>query len=197
MRGEHRTPPCKPSLVGGPSPRARGTRAAEPRGLAELWSIPACAGNTPSSVCTHRPEAGPSPRARGTRPRWTANGILARSIPACAGNTSHLGLLIACLPVHPRVRGEHILRASRSPRIPGPSPRARGTPQVHDVRGCDWRSIPACAGNTFLSGLMSINPNGPSPRARGTRCLCPAVTAIDCGPSPRARGTRRHTQLPS
>ena len=127
MRGEHVTTLVKANGYRGPSPHARGTRSdlrAQRRGLR---SIPACAGNTassmrgPSSPTVHprmrgehakadlveRYRDGPSPHARGTRLALVRLRAVQRSIPACAGNTCARTSRNYWPTVHPRMRGEH------------------------------------------------------------------------------------------
>ena len=164
--------------------------------------IPACAGNTRSAL----PRVGldgSSPRARGTRDchrRHTADGRR-RFIPACAGNTlapadrrvlhrgssprargthlSHPRRRSSDEAVHPRVRGEHVWMACRTP--PGSvHPRVRGE-HASPLMPCSIASrrfIPACAGNTTTWGGAAIARSGSSPRARGTRCRCGAPRLI-------------------
>ena len=59
--------------------------------------------------------------------------LLNRFIPTCVGNTSCLLLLLAPLPVHAHVCGEHYLSQP---------------PPLHTRR-----FIPTCVGNTFSAGL--------------------------------------------
>ena len=148
VRGEHDQRQHQQRVVGGSSPRARGTRSEPATRPALARFIPACAGNTSSNVKNTAPNpvhprvrgehrayddgiaaaAGSSPRARGTRHRRLQRRHLGRFIPACAGNTSSQSSSSPTTPVHPRVRGEHsAAELLLLPKI---------------------RFIPACAGNT-------------------------------------------------
>ena len=66
MRGEHSIAAIAVSIFHGPSPHARGTRLDDPHVRELSRSIPACAGNTPSSAARRTHAPGPSPHARGT-----------------------------------------------------------------------------------------------------------------------------------
>ena len=147
LTGEHADLIIRGLIARGSSPRARGTHLAinECAGIQRF--IPAGAGNTTSEAqtCTAptvhprgRGEhgriyftggyrAGSSPRARGTRPARHPARLSHRFIPAGAGNTYRYRSRVSCVSVHPRGRGEHILRMSAAPPQAGSSPRARGT----------------------------------------------------------------------
>ena len=176
MRGEHSVCSFADSASSGSSPRARGTRLARQWDPLPYRFIPACAGNTghssasASSPAVHprvRGEhfgaceivsapAGSSPRARGTlSDAGTKTGVL-RFIPACAGNTPGGRLPNPLKPVHPRVRGEHLVLSGSCSRCYGSSPRARGTQNWRIRSAQRWRFIPACAGNTwhFLGAMI-------------------------------------------
>ena len=151
--------------------------------------IPACAGNTVDEVpgaslgpvhprvCGEHADlasslaggSGSSPRVRGTRSAHDLGLAGGRFIPACAGNTAHEGTRQPPDAVHPRVCGEHDVRA-RGWRAPhGSSPRVRGT-RGWARRGRDsTRFIPACAGNTplFTAFRMSSTVH---PRVCGEHC---------------------------
>src|SRR5690606_32800532 len=108
VRGEHLSHAAELLNERGPSPRARGAHA-QLKALGNgVGTIPACAGSTPRTRASVRPEGdhprvrgehvisenpdlfagGPSPRARGApAPAQTAE-VAAGTIPACAGSTS-------------------------------------------------------------------------------------------------------------
>ena len=154
----------------GSSPLARGTPWRF-RPVGGLWRlIPARAGNTYRTVrgccgCTAHPrsrgehelttmttnkQTGSSPLARGT-PHTRINARShTRLIPARAGNT-YVNIMPELLtPAHPRSRGEHEPRGSKSEKFTGSSPLARGTqPRLLRYRS-PGRLIPARAGNTLL-----------------------------------------------
>ena len=98
------------TLAQGLSPRVRGNLQDQPRGLGQLRSIPACAGEPPTMlrppstlhysvyprVCGGTAEMlrsmtwqeGLSPRVRGNRHALATLELITRSIPACAGEPS-------------------------------------------------------------------------------------------------------------
>ena len=147
MRGEHQIQPQEIEHLSGSSPHARGTHPIHREHGANRRFIPACAGNTPKSSLIQRPStvhprmrgehvqrpaqalgaAGSSPHARGTLPVGALGVARARFIPACAGNTADAVFRSSAMPVHPRVRGEHIAPASLDEALRGSSPHARGT----------------------------------------------------------------------
>ena len=203
-----------PAILGGPSPRLRGTRVPKGREAHRGRSIPAPAGNTktifsglrPRSVhpraCGEHPRrpgpwtpvCGPSPRLRGTLDTLGLKLLEHRSIPAPAGNTTEKGTSRELSTVHPRACGEHLFHRRRQTYAPGPSPRLRGTPVDVAVEVSGTRSIPAPAGNT--SHLRIPRRKGPvHPRACGEHAVATRRYSSQTGPSPRLRGTQaRHTR---
>ncbi len=111
--------------VTGPSPRARGSRRLDHGAAAGPRSIPACAGEPPSSAPSSAPSSvhprvrggahehgapvlpgwGPSPRARGSPSPPSSPPASFGSIPACAGEPGRPGHHGTRGAVHPRVRG--------------------------------------------------------------------------------------------
>ena len=192
----------------GPSPRVRGSRggiraAGIPRG-----SIPACAGkpihaaSCPAISGVHprvcgeagmlqmaqEPGEGPSPRVRGS-PAAGARGARAPgSIPACAGKPWPSRLSTSGSRVHPRVCGEAWPSATSRFRVPGPSPRVRGSPDEVGADALVARSIPACAGKPRASrrttATLRVHPRVCGEAVRGGRW-----TTTRRGPSPRVRGS--------
>ena len=193
----------------GRSPRARGRPVVLPCVLFHDGSIPACAGETPTSYsCSvdHRVDprvrggddierwlissvSGRSPRARG-RPRARDQGRRpAGSIPACAGETlAHL-VDQAGHEVDPRVRGGDGSRRFRAFFVPGRSPRARGRRDGVDDFLALLGSIPACAGETSRSGGC-VEPRQVDPRVRGGDTHAQNRRGRCTGRSPRVRGRR-------
>ena len=115
-----------------------------------------------------RPASGLSPRTRGTLRAACPSRRQRRFIPAFAGNTSPARATTASISVHPRVRGEHLLRPVRCRAPPGSSPRTRGTrsPVFRSGRG---RSVhPRVRGEHVNSRVASTSASGSSPRTRGT-----------------------------
>ena len=167
---------CRQTASGvGSSPHSRGTHRAVTRSLVPAGLIPAFAGNTTrqQQKDTHsrahpriRGEhvaigvrsvigEGSSPHSRGTHNgfvRYLADEGL---IPAFAGNTSPLGVLIDGSRAHPRIRGEHELRAKMNEIMPGSSPHSRGTHQGRCDGGGPLGLIPAFAGNTWAPKIMT------------------------------------------
>ena len=152
----------------GSSPRVRGTRSYQLRRRFEEGIIPACAGNTCHAqfcerkrgdhprVCgehcawlsSRSVKRGSSPRVRGTPAEIVVALKAPGIIPACAGNTTARGYRCAAMRDHPRVCGEHKLRAFDLGIPKGSSPRVRGTPVAAHIRRVGDGIIPACAGNT-------------------------------------------------
>ena len=131
---------------------------------------------------------GSSPRLRGTRRPAEPAGHGLRFIPAPAGNTSSVSPRGRPWPVHPRACGEHRGRSHHAGRMPGSSPRLRGTlwrPR-HDPQ--HPRFIPAPAGNT-LSSEANRRIRPVHPRACGEHVTPEPATAAPAGSSPRLRGT--------
>ena len=193
----------------GLSPRVRGNREQNGYRRDYHWSIPACAGEpdarrfvsrnstvyprvcggTPASARQASRIMGLSPRVRGNPPGPARRRQCPGSIPACAGEPRQ-SLSPSCLKqVYPRVCGGTSMPAFQTPSQKGLSPRVRGNrgrqcghPQRH-------RSIPACAGEPVVLGLLStaatVYPRvcGGTPERRRRR---PPWAGL----SPRVRGNR-------
>ena len=208
-RGEARRAGTPSGAPSGPSPRARGSRAAEAAIERRQGSIPASAGKpTRSRQWRSRPgvhprergEArqpplcdgsigGPSPRARGSLAERPGDQRRLGSIPASAGKPRTASHRSRWGGVHPRERGE-AAAARVQLRMPmGPSPRARGSLSVLDPRVSPLRSIPASAGKP-LHRRRRARDRGVHPRERGEACSRMASRWPRRGPSPRARGSR-------
>jgi len=209
VRGEHSNQVAASGRRGGSSPRARGTPRARPPRHGGRWLIPACAGNTrsrhsrPSWTPAHPRvrgehrlapllqvrDDGSSPRARGTPLGASTEEPPHGLIPACAGNTTVPLPTCSTSLAHPRVRGEHFPSVGPRGRVPGSSPRARGTPARGVPRGLGARLIPACAGNTL--GRDNLRPRIEAhPRVRGEHNRGFDFGFQRGGSSPRARGTQ-------
>ena len=124
--GEQPKHPACNSMIGGSSPRMRGTECDVFLFYNRRRFIPAYAGNRPGlclfqyffavhprvcgeqSIITIFPETGDgsSPRMRGTAARRVLVGATPRFIPAYAGNSQHLQKDFSYFSVHPRVCGE-------------------------------------------------------------------------------------------
>jgi len=161
-------------VVGGSSPRLRGTRLPVVSEHHQLRFIPAPAGNAsvPSARASARTvhpracgerrfatfhaylRAGSSPRLRGTREQRRHGCRDLRFIPAPAGNALAGTLPFTSRTVHPRACGERFFGGAVGVLSCGSSPRLRGTqPRM----GCSWlllRFIPAPAGNAFKGAFV-------------------------------------------
>jgi len=133
---------------------------------------------------------GSSPRLRGT-PRLDALQIpMSRFIPAPAGNASASSVRRRSFTVHPRACGERTNPGLVGRRIPGSSPRLRGTLGFDLGHLGELRFIPAPAGNAFaakaMQGMLAVHP-----RACGERVRLYPDRHLNSGSSPRLRGTPR------
>ena len=89
---------------------------------------------------------------------------------------------------YPRVCGEHLRHAARSPRNLGSSPRMRGTPRRRSQVWCHHWIIPAYAGNTDGTPVVKAI-KGDHPRVCGEHMVDAGGVASIPGSSPRMRGT--------
>ncbi len=131
---------------------------------------------------------GSSPRVRGTRRQPGPAGRHPRFIPARAGNTAALQNGFGPSAVHPRACGEHSERFNASLPHIGSSPRVRGT-RAEGLPDLDPpRFIPARAGNTagtrLLTAQLPVHP-----RACGEHSSAFTCSFQPPGSSPRVRGT--------
>ncbi len=147
MRGEHQNASGAHDVDRGSSPHARGT--------------PAGFGRRP-------PHCRSSPHARGTHASRINHLRPIRFIPACAGNTFRSRQPPHGPPVHPRMRGEHVITNQGAGDLTGSSPHARGT--LDDISRC-FQSPPV------------------HPRMRGEHPGRPVLNPPVVGSSPHARGT--------
>ena len=126
---------------------------------------------------------------RGTHESFVDFGWWKGIIPAYAGNTTRCQ---SCPPVirdHPRVCGEHQLKANILNTYPGSSPRMRGTLVMCMKCGMLLGIIPAYAGNT--SSCSPPHPCGRDhPRVCGEHYAKATENKVRSGSSPRMRGTR-------
>ena len=120
-----------------------------------------------------RGATGSSPQARGTLPTRFFFVFHERFIPAGAGNTPSRRPRCVTVPVHPRRRGEHVLRWMLGNVVCGSSPQARGTPLSPLPGTGKTRFIPAGAGNTSHTA-GSIWRDTVHPRRRGEHQIAPA-----------------------
>src|SRR5208337_4834775 len=90
---------------------------------------------------------------------------------------------------HPRACGEHHLLTVVPGCSRGSSPRLRGTQRAVLAAGLVNRIIPAPAGNTATTNIVSL-ASSDHPRACGEHKSGIARKLSDAGSSPRLRGTR-------
>ena len=168
MRGEHSARSSVGRNFMGSSPHARGAlELADAQGI-DLRIIPACAGSTPlmppdsprqwdhprmrgehpQPPGTRLHEHGSSPHARGAHRRRDRQLGRRGIIPACAGSTSNVGDFQLNRGDHPRMRGEHRVRAAAGLPRRGSSPHARGAQRPRRTAHRAMGIIPACAGST-------------------------------------------------
>ena len=207
-RGEQRAAALDDGCAGGSSPRTRGTGAVHRPRISQRRFIPAHAGNRRSGSASGgagsvhpraRGEqsryqyatalrAGSSPRTRGTVALGLAGGRDDRFIPAHAGNSWARTPAMRSRSVHPRARGEQCPLDCHTPRVPGSSPRTRGTgfARLHQLDLL--RFIPAHAGNS-RKAFKTRPPKSVHPRARGEQGWLLGQLAVVVGSSPRTRGT--------
>ena len=208
--GEQQVAEIIVGVIGGSSPRMRGTGLLRPSASSHHRFIPAHAGNSDSSLITalgdavhpracgeqtpgtfsQRTASGSSPRMRGTEPYQSSETTSPRFIPAHAGNRGALIPATSPAPVHPRACGEQAFclcsRFARS----GSSPRMRGTALAGGRHAGSDRFIPAHAGNRSATASASM-PGPVHPRACGEQIGLGAGSRERDGSSPRMRGTGR------
>ena len=197
----------------------RGNRPLRPRPGLHVGSIPACAGEPPSTTrltnsCTVYPRVcggtdtvarrvspmvGLSPRVRGNHELTALRKQFDGSIPACAGEPSTQPPHRPGSGVYPRVCGG--TRVAETVRLasPGLSPRVRGNRLPSDGAHRLSRSIPACAGEP-TSGSPGAAPSAVYPGVCGGTFSPLMPTWIKTGLSPRVRGNPpaqdRHPSTP-
>ena len=186
--GEHAVQGRRVRLMGGSSPRMRGTPGRSHVSVRMAGIIPAYAGNT----CRPLPYSTPSrdhPRVCGEH-AFLATDLRVRIgiIPAYAGNTRCDRRGREIMRDHPRVCGEHLRAEIYCSILWGSSPRMRGTRHHRFRRGVGPWIIPAYAGNTRLSSKKGY-PSGDHPRVCGEHALFASAKADPLGSSPRMRGT--------
>ena len=195
-------------VMGGSSPRTRGTGIGGPLQPAPLRFIPAHAGNSYAPRHRHaqapvHPRArgeqqykritttnapGSSPRTRGTVEVVQDEGLPARFIPAHAGNRWQQPARWRPTAVHPRARGEQLHSKHIVVMECGSSPRTRGTGPAPPNEPHHVRFIPAHAGNRCVAASCT-DTRPVHPRARGEQQRQVAGDVAVGGSSPRTRGT--------
>ena len=174
-------------LTSGSSPRVRGT-GAQVVAVAPVYVHPRACGEQIRPPGVARLGCGSSPRVRGTGFLYLDRTIRHRFIPARAGNRRRALPRRCPSPVHPRACGEQSSAARKFVRIPGSSPRVRGTVGPWMVPAGHRRFIPARAGNSqpgrARSARISVHP-----RACGEQVRDVLRDREKDGSSPRVRGT--------
>ena len=118
-----------------------------------------------------------------------------RIIPAFAGNTFSSCVRVSGTEDHPRIRGEHRLRANPLRTNLGSSPHSRGTPALLRSVRKRARIIPAFAGNTIWR-LRWAKFYRDHPRIRGEHSVGVDDVIYYMGSSPHSRGTRTCSSIP-
>ena len=191
----------------GLSPRVRGNPTSDLLTLGYDGSIPACAGEpfrdsgrsvlllVYPRVCGGTRETvtftvwvkGLSPRVRGNRLRRPLMRSYPGSIPACAGEPYRRKRLWGSETVYPRVCGGTLKGWLAWRPTKGLSPRVRGNLGARPFAIAALRSIPACAGEPFVSGAGRPGRRV-YPRVCGGTSPAPHRTNARTGLSPRVRG---------
>ena len=186
MRGGDGCPALAIKSTTGRSPHARGRLYWITNEQGKRGSIPACAGETSATLspcCFARVDPrmrggdpmtpasiqcapGRSPHARGRRTTLANDRYNRGSIPACAGETHEQARRDRPDWVDPRMRGGDPVQDYRANLPEGRSPHARGRRGGRPRVLPRVRSIPACAGETCLNGLL-LGVLGVDPRMRG------------------------------
>ena len=158
------------------------------------WDHPRIRGEHPTPAALGVGAGGSSPHTRGAL-KWRE--VVAERcgiIPAYAGSTTSCPLLRSRLPDHPRIRGEHRLFTEYERRGGGSSPHTRGArDRLVDV-GFEFGIIPAYAGSTSISVVLSSSP-ADHPRIRGEHSTSAEALLMKVGSSPHTRGA--HLEIPA
>ena len=191
-----------PAWAGEPTPT--------PKALIPVTVYPRVGGGTDPYAWNTWLPTGLSPRGRGNPPSNTGNGNLLRSIPAWAGEPPALPWLPWLLTVYPRVGGGTGRLNPGVMLAGGLSPRGRGNQLTRPPVCCQYRSIPAWAGepfrviSTFFTSTVYPRVGGEPlfrrpclhwqpvyPRVGGGTLETAPATYLWAGLSPRGRGNRR------
>ncbi len=181
---ENETSPTCPTW--GPSPRGRGNPKKHPLVASIIGTIPAWAGEPPTTCSTgplggDHPRVGggtdvwpvyicqiqgPSPRGRGNHRPQKPRRPGAGTIPAWAGEPRAGKIFLVRDRDHPRVGGGTSTKWFSRFIGWGPSPRGRGNLSLNTAMGTTNRTIPAWAGEPFTIRTL-ICSGGDHPRVGG------------------------------
>ena len=132
---------------------------------------------------------GSSPLARGLPEPQCSGTPSSRIIPARAGFTVGHVVEPHGKPDHPRSRGVYRVSVAYRRFRSGSSPLARGLRQIRDLNVRSTRIIPARAGFTLRSAIIS-RARSDHPRSRGVYVSPGPMMRTPSGSSPLARGLR-------
>ena len=172
---------------------------------------PACAGNTicrSLAVCRWRDHPrmcgehsdktliisspmGSPPHVRGTLKFSISLPAKTRITPACAGNTSWGDGSTCGFSDHPRMCGEHAIKAVAGEIRAGSPPHVRGTLLLLPHLDKCHRITPACAGNTSGCSTTFVAPTD-HPRMCGEHIYLVKSKGTYNGSPPHVRGTHCH-----
>ena len=207
MCGEHEGVFAVAQGEQGSSPHVRGALEGACEHVHVEGIIPACAGSTrilavrtlvngdhPRMCGEHTPprpvdpgEVGSSPHVRGARRRSCRRSWCRGIIPACAGSTTGQR---TCQPVnrdHPRMCGEHVRGLWNGISDMGSSPHVRGALNESPILDTGAGIIPACAGSTNISTIISYIVRD-HPRMCGEHLGFYVNALSSQGSSPHVRG---------
>ena len=142
--------------------------------------------NLVDGIADHDPD-GSSPLTRGKPPSSRAMALIGGLIPAHAGKTREACAAHACLPAHPRSRGENVARLQNDRPRRGSSPLTRGKHQRWPEPYLRRRLIPAHAGKTRSPRAPMLSRSA-HPRSRGENILSVLGGSLSPGSSPLTRG---------
>ena len=206
-RGEYPVALFPREMGSGSSPLSRGILSGHLARCGVVWIIPALAGNTNSrlssvSTAADHPRSrgeydirgypdgvhsGSSPLSRGILYHHWMPRKLRRIIPALAGNTPTISIRSYVAWDHPRSRGEYPRELPSGTTGVGSSPLSRGIPAPSRGPVPAEGIIPALAGNTCLSDILTPH-NRDHPRSRGEYAGGVGWNTPKVGSSPLSRG---------
>ena len=166
IRGEHFPTPGGTGPCQGSSPHTRGAPPDSPGGGTAPPDHPRIRGEHRRCHRRVRRRAGSSPHTRGARAAAGRSGGIGGIIPAYAGSTTVLGRVLDPRKDHPRIRGEHLVRAPAADEATGSSPHTRGARLIASWWAFRSGIIPAYAGSTRPRRLPGPGDRD-HPRIRG------------------------------